>query len=176
MDLARGGFTDGSRWSGAACSQGLGAGKGAGTRIRWALSYAVAGAVSHSAVHVERGGDLVRCHCSLNTARHCGRNQAPGPTTLSRTSKSAVLLASMKRSFPRSIAPARMLADAPVERCEWPLDPDDFAAYYRFSPTALAVRECLRLRHCHSLGLELLINLSDEKWGNPTLRPRNIQH
>jgi SAM-dependent methyltransferase len=32
------------------------------------------------------------------------------------------------------------------DRSEWPLDADDFAAYYRFAPAALAVRECLRLR------------------------------
>ena len=31
-------------------------------------------------------------------------------------------------------------------RAEWPLDPQDFAAYYRAAPAALAVRECLRLR------------------------------
>lgn len=60
----------------------------------------------------------------------------------------------MKRSFPRSIAPGRMVADAPMELCEWPLDPDDFAAYYRFSPTALAVRECLRLRAVRKFHLE----------------------
>jgi SAM-dependent methyltransferase len=29
---------------------------------------------------------------------------------------------------------------------EWPLDPEDFAAYFRLAPSALAVRECLRLR------------------------------
>src|SRR5262245_10326793 len=72
----------------------------------------------------------------------------------------------MKRSFPRSIAPAyspsahspsgdslsansvaaNRVSPPSSERSEWPLDPSDFAAYYRFSPSALAVRECLRLR------------------------------
>ena len=60
----------------------------------------------------------------------------------------------MKRSFPRSIAPASPLAPTPGERSEWPLDPNDFAAYYRFSPTALAVRECLRLRAVRKFDLE----------------------
>jgi SAM-dependent methyltransferase len=50
----------------------------------------------------------------------------------------------MKRSFPRSMGPPS--GGAAAERTEWPLDPGDFAAYHRFSPTALAVRECLRLR------------------------------
>jgi SAM-dependent methyltransferase len=50
----------------------------------------------------------------------------------------------MKRSFPRSMAPPT--DDGTRERSEWPLHPADFAAYHRFSPTALAVRECLRLR------------------------------
>lgn len=35
---------------------------------------------------------------------------------------------------------------SPPEREEWPLDPRDFAAYYNFAPSALAVRECIRLR------------------------------
>jgi SAM-dependent methyltransferase len=85
----------------------------------------------------------------------------------------------MKRSFPRSIAPANsLLADSPSanplsgdslaahsvpanrvcavssERSEWPLDADDFAAYYRFSPAALAVRECLRLRAVRKFDLQ----------------------
>lgn len=50
----------------------------------------------------------------------------------------------MKRVFPRSIPPTD---EAPNrERSEWPLDPHDFATYYRYAPAALAVRECLRLR------------------------------
>jgi len=36
---------------------------------------------------------------------------------------------------------------------EWPLDPDDFAAYYKFAPTALAIRECVRLRAVRTLDL-----------------------
>jgi SAM-dependent methyltransferase len=52
----------------------------------------------------------------------------------------------MQRSFPRSIAPKADLPFTRGQRTEWPLDPDDFAAYYRFSPAALALRECLRLR------------------------------
>jgi SAM-dependent methyltransferase len=65
----------------------------------------------------------------------------------------------MKRSFPRSIAPAnsvsaRRPSTAPANRSEWPLDPDDFAAYYRYSPSALAVRECLRLRAVRKFDLE----------------------
>jgi SAM-dependent methyltransferase len=39
-------------------------------------------------------------------------------------------------------------------RAEWPLDPSDFAAYYRYSPSALAVRECLRLRAVRRYELE----------------------
>jgi SAM-dependent methyltransferase len=80
----------------------------------------------------------------------------------------------MQRSFPRSIAPQagpsskgsrlKLLeteghpADAPGttpgHATEWPLDPQDFAAYYRFSPTALAVRECLRLRAVRKFDLQ----------------------
>lgn len=37
---------------------------------------------------------------------------------------------------------------------EWPLDPDDFAAYYRFAPAALTLRECLRLRAVRKYDLE----------------------
>jgi len=36
---------------------------------------------------------------------------------------------------------------------EWPLDPDDFAAYYKFAPTALAIRECVRLGAVRTLDL-----------------------
>lgn len=50
----------------------------------------------------------------------------------------------MKRVFPRSIPPTGEHLDR--EGSEWPLDPQDFAAYYRYAPAALAVRECLRLR------------------------------
>lgn len=50
------------------------------------------------------------------------------------------------RSFPRSIAPGPAAPFTHSQRTEWPLDPDDFAAYYRFAPSALALRECLRLR------------------------------
>jgi SAM-dependent methyltransferase len=60
----------------------------------------------------------------------------------------------MQRSFPRSIAPATAFSLVQGERSEWPLDPDDFAAYYRFSPSALAVRECLRLRAVRKFELE----------------------
>lgn len=52
----------------------------------------------------------------------------------------------MQRAFPRSIAPPSLRAVERDRSTEWPLDPDDFAAYYRFSPAALALRECLRLR------------------------------
>jgi SAM-dependent methyltransferase len=52
----------------------------------------------------------------------------------------------MQRSFPRSIAPPGIRVLDEERGTEWPLDPDDFAAYYRFSPSALALRECLRLR------------------------------
>ena len=50
----------------------------------------------------------------------------------------------MKRVFPRSIPPTDIHPEH--ERSEWPLDPHDFATYYRYAPAALAVRECLRLR------------------------------
>jgi SAM-dependent methyltransferase len=60
----------------------------------------------------------------------------------------------MKRSFPRSIAPGAPVSIVAGARSEWPLDPDDFAAYYRFSPSALAVRECLRLRAVRKFDLE----------------------
>ena len=40
----------------------------------------------------------------------------------------------------------RRLTEAADAGAEWPLDADDFAAYYRFAPSALALRECLRLR------------------------------
>ncbi|HEU5074946.1 MAG TPA: class I SAM-dependent methyltransferase [Polyangiaceae bacterium] len=50
----------------------------------------------------------------------------------------------MKRVFPRSIPPPDERPHP--ERSEWPLDPHDFATYYRYAPAALAVRECLRLR------------------------------
>lgn len=36
---------------------------------------------------------------------------------------------------------------------EFPLDPGDFHAYYRFAPTALAIRECARLRAVRRLTL-----------------------
>jgi len=36
---------------------------------------------------------------------------------------------------------------------EFPLDPRDFSAYYRFAPTALAIRECARLRAVRQLQL-----------------------
>jgi len=54
----------------------------------------------------------------------------------------------MKRVFPRSIWPTAEHSgqERGQERSEWPLDPHDFAAYYRYAPSALAVRECLRLR------------------------------
>ena len=60
----------------------------------------------------------------------------------------------MKRTFPRSIAPGAPPADAAGQPTEWPLDPGDFAAYYRYSPAALAVRECLRLRAVRKFELE----------------------
>ena len=52
----------------------------------------------------------------------------------------------MRRIFPRSIPPGPLSAAARSERSEWPLDPGDFAAYHRYAPSALALRECLRLR------------------------------
>lgn len=36
---------------------------------------------------------------------------------------------------------------------EWPLDPNDFAEYYKFAPAALALRECVRLRAVRELDL-----------------------
>lgn len=36
---------------------------------------------------------------------------------------------------------------------EWPLDADDFSAYYAFAPAALAIRECVRLRAVRELDL-----------------------
>ena len=36
---------------------------------------------------------------------------------------------------------------------EFPLDPDDFAAYFSFAPAALALRECVRLRAVRRLDL-----------------------
>ncbi len=36
---------------------------------------------------------------------------------------------------------------------EWPIDASDFAAYYRFSPAALALRECVRLRAVRTIDL-----------------------
>jgi SAM-dependent methyltransferase len=36
---------------------------------------------------------------------------------------------------------------------EWPLNPRDFAAYYRFAPAALALRECARLRAVREIDL-----------------------
>ncbi|MBS2019357.1 MAG: methyltransferase domain-containing protein [Deltaproteobacteria bacterium] len=63
-----------------------------------------------------------------------------------------------KRVFPRSIPPVA-LRDKPHEQAsppdnEWPLNPDDFAAYYRFAPAALTLRECLRLRAVRKHDLE----------------------
>jgi SAM-dependent methyltransferase len=37
---------------------------------------------------------------------------------------------------------------------EWPVDARDFAAYYRFAPAALAIRECARLRAVREIELE----------------------
>ena len=62
--------------------------------------------------------------------------------------------ACMKRSFARSLLPNREAGGAAAGRGEWPFDPDDFAAYYRFAPTALVVRECLRLRAVRKHDLE----------------------
>lgn len=36
---------------------------------------------------------------------------------------------------------------------EWPLNADDFSAYYTFAPAALAIRECVRLRAVRELDL-----------------------
>jgi SAM-dependent methyltransferase len=36
---------------------------------------------------------------------------------------------------------------------EWPLDPEDFSAYYAFAPAALAIRECVRLRAVREIDL-----------------------
>ena len=36
---------------------------------------------------------------------------------------------------------------------EFPLDPDDFAAYFSYSPAALALRECIRLRAVREIDL-----------------------
>lgn len=37
---------------------------------------------------------------------------------------------------------------------EWPVDAGDFAAYYRFAPAALALRECARLRAVRQIELD----------------------
>jgi SAM-dependent methyltransferase len=37
---------------------------------------------------------------------------------------------------------------------EWPVDARDFAAYYRFAPAALALRECARLRAVREIELD----------------------
>jgi len=37
---------------------------------------------------------------------------------------------------------------------EWPVDARDFAAYYRFAPAALALRECARLRAVRTIELD----------------------
>src|SRR5580658_2944858 len=37
---------------------------------------------------------------------------------------------------------------------EWPVDAKDFAAYYRFAPAALALRECARLRAVREIELD----------------------
>jgi SAM-dependent methyltransferase len=60
----------------------------------------------------------------------------------------------MQRFFPRSNAPPPAAAVNGRSKTEWPLDPDDFAAYYRFCPSALAVRECLRLRAVRQFELQ----------------------
>lgn len=36
---------------------------------------------------------------------------------------------------------------------EWPLNPNDFSAYYTFAPAALAIRECIRLAAVRKLDL-----------------------
>lgn len=60
----------------------------------------------------------------------------------------------MQRFFPRSDAPPPIVSTGRAPKAEWPLDPDDFAAYYRFCPSALAVRECLRLRAVRQFELQ----------------------
>lgn len=40
-----------------------------------------------------------------------------------------------------------------VAYSEWPLDPGAFSAYYSFAPTALALRECVRLQAVRELDL-----------------------
>ena len=42
----------------------------------------------------------------------------------------------------------------PREPDEWPIDARDFAAYYRFAPAALALRECARLRAVRAIELD----------------------
>lgn len=60
----------------------------------------------------------------------------------------------MRRVFPRSIPPAATDTEPGSGRPEWPLDARDFAAYYRYAPSALAIRECLRLRAVRAFELE----------------------
>ena len=43
--------------------------------------------------------------------------------------------------------------DSPLVHREFPLDPEDFAAYFSFAPAALALRECVRLRAVRRLDL-----------------------
>jgi SAM-dependent methyltransferase len=53
-------------------------------------------------------------------------------------------------------APAGSPSSQPAPRApsgEWPLDADDFSAYYAFAPAALALRECVRLHAVRELEL-----------------------
>lgn len=60
----------------------------------------------------------------------------------------------MRRFFPRSVPPGAKEGTATERTGEWPLDPRDFAAYHRYAPSALALRECLRLRAVRAYELE----------------------
>ncbi len=44
--------------------------------------------------------------------------------------------------------------DRPQIATEWPVNARDFAAYYRFAPAALALRECARLRAVREIELD----------------------
>lgn len=57
-----------------------------------------------------------------------------------------MLVPSMRRFFHRSIPPGPQATEDAPSGSEWPLNPKDFAAYHRYAPSALALRECLRLR------------------------------
>jgi SAM-dependent methyltransferase len=52
------------------------------------------------------------------------------------------------------IVPVQKSPDRSPTPGEWPVDARDFAAYYRFAPAALALRECARLRAVRRIELD----------------------